>query len=1780
VPGEAAVCRYIRENNLKIPADLARDIVAYLALSLLESGDPYRALSVISQAEDRGVADNRLRGLGEKIEAVLTYDSDVNYLYDNIRSLLLNMENNNTISLPMLQDLAEAIRIARRDLERARSLGLSLDDKPIRFAEDVYNLLSRAREDYNVLSRIDLKGMVSALSNLSSQSIEEYAGKLEALRDIGRSAARYIGQVDRAIKDLQSAKLNTEQARKIRDAMIDSLRLTRTILQAVNNIAIPAWSIGENLSTLMRLIKNAYTSPEESPLHGGGDRAGFVNAFTSIVNSARHIKQLMDRIEVPLSAPDEYAKLIDYLKKTGNAIADSVMEILRNLKYSLTYGDYRWNEVWEDAEQNAGVDLGSISKTDVQRYEYKCDSNGCRLEERGGVLGSLAKHLPEQVLSFFTTVEDFLKYTEMYNRWIMNHADNKFLKGLGYIGYAGANIINSVGQIFAPRMLAENLKAFKDWIGEWINTAWAKNKREALSKAAHDTWNMFFGSKEAAISTLSMLLLAAATGGLMAKGLPKGARIPLRRAVLGNLAQGDIIGAGLAVVERMLPAETLRTIARGLATKGAIRASELVDEAGLLERAAEKAERTSRIKAVLHAGDIQRIIGRALKNTDNLKLARENIERYVMEEGLDNLKRDIEEYKAAKQIVVSNLADMEIHAPSLLARIKKALAEKLGRGSGVIPAEEVTAVSTGELESLAKKKLEEGPYGLVRELSEAGAVPRDVAEKASRLAETARELEKAGRKSFADALRRIEGNLARLKGEVGRLRDLEEALESLERLKEKAVEKGLWRDYVKLNKRKLGVLPERIENLGKMIEEYRNKALNEYELRHAKAVELEKTLHSLRLGLGRGTVFTREALRKLADALVDLGYEDLAAEVEKYAAGEKTPRLARLGELFDRLGERLVGDAVRKAELEKAGLKPGKEMFKETGLSRILEKPYILGLKAGELLGRKLIELGEKLRELGLARYEERLARRIADTIKKEYENTAKANYAFLKGVLEALEGYEKTPIGALLADLEGSLRQALEVAEKELGPGTFKMSAKPAAVEKLRELVSKDNTRFLEAITGLDNILKDITERMRSSLEKVEGGERVSRLVDKLLERTNLESIDPDEFIDTVKKTVEEEGIHVPDEYWRKLGEYIDALKTREELTGLVEELSRGGSLTLDEIQRAIDALARVNVEEAWKADWTVVREYLRDIRDILERARNLELPRDLKVKIENLEDRIRQVAEKTPGGEGIARTVEELEANKKYSLIASQVKEITDILARGLGEDKVKGLRRLVDEFEEKLGKGVFDENLLKRIRREIWKLKLRSLPAKIRADLARLANKLKETALRLGKGKQAALLEKALNQLADDILRAEEEMPEVEGWVRITRALGVEKGRLIAVPKGLADRLAEIFSTPEKPIKVTTKEGIQATLRRTVRILGDNVLEVKYELEFPGNRKITYVEVSKAAPEGHVYTYKTIHYDPATQRALLKYEEARKGLGGMDEEARIGEAINETLEKTLEELDPDYKILRKISFIGREGVKPAFPDLAMLPAEILREIYKPILPTLIAGENKRLQEELESSLPGDLAEKLEEAVKRVSRGLASQGDLALLALTEPVAGRLREAYENLLPPEADPSIHGLESILGDEAEALALKPEDWSIAGAENYNKIYLVLPKPSPSIIDEFENPRKTVTITLPDGTTVTLPAIEHNGTLYIILPPFTIQLPDQEAGTLNAELEKQKLKPLEIQGTRAVEPLPVRHLEPGTAAAPPPPPPPVLPVIPWKALGKAVSGGVQREKIHI
>ena len=1814
MPGEGtALCNYLRENNIKLPKDVARSIVAYLALAELSKGDVETALDILRQAEKQGLLDDKLRSLLNRIDVLARLNNDIEETINIIGKLLGKASSENKVDTQLLAELGEAVNRLKTDIEKAKSLGIDVDTKPLLYAEDIYKIMNTIKEELPAVSETasllqDFTGLLQQLQKASS--VEEFTKTLEDMGSIEARAGKLLSKLQEGVKQLESLRLNTSEAKKIVDGLVSSLKTAETIARLVYTISSDSRILGIWLDTVNNWIKDAYRNPSNSPF--GGARKLFVNKVADIVNLVHDMERAVAEVKPPEGAPDNIKQVLNGLKQVAHAIGTAVIITLENMKYYTTFNDYRWNGIWEEAESLAGVDWGNISKADVQKYEFDhCDETGCYTKKRSGLAGWLAEHMPEQVLSFWTTVEDALNSIEMYNKWTMNYAKNPILRALGHIGYMGSSIIMAVGSLLSPRLVSQQLHALYDLLKQW-GSAIKSHNLSRIEEVGRETWNMFFGSKERALATIGALLLSTAVGSLIAKGLPKGAKVPLKRAILGQLAQGDIVGAGLVIMERMVPLARLRGVARALIEEGLVRASEIADDAGIISKVLEKAERASRVKALLNIDKLHDIIKRALRNAENYKQARANLEKVIREEGVKELAEEAVKYRTAKTYVLSNLKSLEVHAPTLMNRIRNLARRALGKEA---PVEELPEALQNTIKEKAKV------IELVRD--EAGRVTAKISEQELKklvsrrvispehletlklLDNIVERLEKAGEKRLAEAFKLVRDNYEKLAGEIERLKDIRETIEELSEAKWLGRAHELWKETVELSKRKK--LPgkdwlrkEKVniaEHMEKLREEVKAKLAEKEELARQLRKALKRRLNRLKL---TGELSAERLLEELAEGLEEAGLGDLAEAVREAMKAE-TPASAKIGLAVSRLADKLsskieewysrIGEKISEASAE------NNPEFKASGLPRTLAKPFLAGLRLAEKIVDTLKRIGDELAKRGIKNaeeYEAEIVEKLAKTIEKEYSKVSLENLAILKGLKKGLEAYEHTPIGTLLTELDSAITKTLEAEERALEGELRGLELREKAREYLAELLGRKG-RLEGVIVGLARKLGEIEKRMEATLREVPGAEAV---IDRF---TSIEG-NPSEIVEEARRYATEHGLALPDDFWRAFKEYLEVRSALRAFEKLKNALDRGETTTLKEVQDAVNRLARIDFDTAWKADLQVIRGYLEEIGRELADLRNLAKKSgggvlgDLEKQVEETLEAVRQVEERKPRAGGFSRLREITEIRKNYGQLAESLEQVYKVLEKGLGKEKVQGLRRLLDEFEAKLARGEFDEDLLKKMRWELRKIKLTSPLKGIRAELDRIRSRLEGLARRLIKGKEASMIEQAIEELADTIKEIEEKTVLGEkGWVGLNRIVEVAKAKFVRIPKEYAEKVARIFAEKTKTWTIKTRDGVQIRVKRTTEVLGDGTLHLRYELDFPGKRKIIYDELVKVGKDGKVRLIKDIKHDPEIARAVKAYEEVKKGLRKMDEEARLGEEVEDTLTRSLSEIDPDYDILSRLAYVSGDQLVPVISPLERAGMELLSQLVKTattgaLMGTALGGE--ALEEkirEIEESMPEAFWENLREAIERHASGLSTPRDEVLVSLTEPVVRRLSQLYpglENADKVVSEGDRERLKRLLGVEIRKAGRLPKDYVEAPDIDLDKlnVFIILPEPDSSIVGFFENPERIIHVKIPGDGEASLPAVKIGNRLYIILPPFSIRLPRDLEKEFETSMEKQGVRQAQIQKQKAEykqvqAPKPRGTTEEGGEGQIPAIPP-IIPAIPWGGKEEEARKYKQRERLNI
>jgi len=1872
-----SLCSFLKTSNVSLDPQLAKQVIAYAALSALERGDVERAKRILVEARRRRLLDPAMEQVLDRITASERVLAKLNEALDTANRLLGIAVERNIIHTGLLAELGRKIEELRGEYAAAKAKGLGLDERPLNYLEDLYLIMDTVKEELHVVNRLNdlYSRLASALqAAASADTIEGIADAFKRLDRLANEAIALAAEAERGRSQLLGLQLKTSEGRQIRDQLASSLVAAKALANAANIIAARSSVIGVYLGNTYKYIRGAYgTDPNVSPFGGAGD--AFINAVATVLSTA---KQMVDEVE-RLAAGAPPGSLAP-ARELARGIADTAKLIMKNLKYSTTFQDYRWNKVWERAESRAGVDLGRITKADVQRYEFKgCTPDGCRLVEREGLLGRLLEELPDEALAFFTTVEDFLRDIEQANRWWMRTAKNPLSSALAHYGYIGAAIVNAVGSLAAPRMLAEQVQGLAYLAGKW-KRAVESGSIEEVKRVGRETFDLLFGSREAILQFIAGLMLAAVGGVLAAKGLPKGAKVPLKRAIAAELIQGDIIGPLLVLVERALPTARIRGLARTIVGEGRVKLSNILDDAGIMARALKKAGAMEKIGGVKALGDLRSLLKTALKNADTLKQAHEALEKAVLDIGLRELADQAAAYRAAKTTMASNLASLTVHAPTAVNRLRNLARRLAGRE---VPREGLPSSLRRELERLLEAR-ERLPTAVGNEAVRAALDPRH-AKTLQAIERIARAYEAAGAARLAEAFRAVRENYEALAGEVKRLKDLARTLDELEAIAELARKQGLWRESVDLGRkwkpgrgwgRRVRVDP------ADLVEQLKAQALRRLAEREALLNRLSRELRVYANRLERGVAEAQ--VTRLADdiarAFEEAGLTDVAKELRREAEklrrlDGKTPARDRLATLLDAAAEKLaskVAEWRRKYEAsvtqeevaEAAARTPWGELgVRVDGAARMaVAKAYLVGARVGEALANALAKLSDRLAVGDAA-----LARRLAKAIERQYSDAALENLAFLKGVRDALRAIEKTPMGALLSQIDRAIARTLEAVERE-APEHIPRTAAKAVAGEVAEATGELASRFIR-----------LQRRMEEMLREVPGGK-------ELLARLPTAVGDPDEVIRELRRYAEEKGVAVPEEFWPALREYLAVRRVGQRLVELGRKLE-AGKVSLGEVQRVIDELAMLDVDLAWRADWRLVTEYIRELQDRLSRldvdvgdlkrvdlqalfvARRLarlaeHAAREIgdvaeavragrtagaREALEGVYDRLRRVfgdeevaelrkalddfyrsldsgapdldalararraAEKlaskyTPrldtdvasvvrrlDVDRVIRLLEEveprrgpwtrlrqvLELRREATAIADALDKLYEVVERGFGADKTANLRRLIGEFKEKLARGEFDADLLKRINREVLKLKLLNPHKAVAAELRKLRAWLGEQAARL---RGARDVERALNELSATIKRLEE-AEEAEGWVALDRIIEASRARFVRVPKELADRVARMITEREAAWTVKSSVG-DVRVKRVLDVGGDGTFTIRYEITFPGNRKITLVEAVKADASGKLHVYKRFMHDPTIAEALQAYELVKRGAREMDDLARLGQAVEELLSRGLRAIDPDYDVLSRIALLNL----PATAPLEAVIRDLLAGAAALTAAATAVGDiaSPAAAEAAAEAVPPAVFEAVRDAIARLAAGTASEEDKTVLSLTLPLASRLAPAYSRLSNPAlvlSGEELDWLRARLGARIIAAAPLPDELKaaiaggITGDAGNLKFYLILPEASSTAIPVFLDPDHTVTLRFPDdySTLITLPAIIRGGKVYVVLPPLAIQVPEELSRELEASLQLMAIPQPQPQEPAPPTPTPIPY--PGRKGAAMPLLPPLVPIIPWMGGGRA-SGGLEREKLNI
>jgi len=1800
------LCHYIEKND--IDDNTARKLVAYAALELIESGEYKRALVLLRNAKARGVFDPRLESLENKLDTMISLRNSVEAISADLQ-ILSDYLAKGIIDYALLVKLENGLTKLEEIIRRANQYGLRVDEQFINYASEFVSILRTIWENKelvdNTLEFINsfTKDIERILS--SSTSIESLVSGLRYLgAAYAGAAARLIQELDSAVAKLHSLSVTTN-ASNIRDMYLTQYEALTSALRMINWIASVSRVLSVWLDNVNKGLREAYEDPEASPF--GSKRQSFINSVASILSESKALRDRLYGVASPYGASGGLRELINGLQSLGDALYKSMLVLLRNMKYSTTFNDYRWNSIWEAAEARAGVNLGEIGKADVQRYEFKyCDLNGCKLEKRSGIIGEIVENVPDELLVFWTSAEEALNAIEQYNRWAMNYASNPLIKIAGHLGYIGANIIMAVGGLFAPRLLAEQVNAIAQLAGEWKDAVLSGSMKR-VSDAAGKTWDMFFGSREAALATLAGILLGTAIMRLAMRGLPTGARMPITRAVTANLVQGDIIGAGLVLVERMAPVARVQGAARTLVTSGRINLAQIVDDAGLLDRITARAGRVESIKTMVGMDTFRDIVKKALKDSESFEDAHKRLVEALQIHGLDKLAGATTEFRAVKATVISNLASMQVYAPTKFNRVRNSVKRLLHRD---IPEEELPRLVRQDISSVkSAQKLYEIADAiasnrgrtLVEKAATSKVVSQDTLHILNVIDEVASYYRSLGMGATANVLKLLRDRLEALAGEVERLADIKMTLDTLEEIRKLGESANLWKDTVVLNKRRFKPsrdwLKKQQVSLDTELKQLRSNIETAYDRKVRMKVELESSLANLREKLEEGEKITIQSIAEaLADAFRRAGLEDLAndilREVERATPDMgRVPIAIRVSRVLEgyanRIMDRVYESLLKLDEIDEA-VALSNPAFKASGLPAPLAKAYMAGLKAAKTIADSLLNISNVLKSSAMEAIrgaETRLAKKMASLIDEQYRQASLENLAFLKGLKKGLEAYDKTPIAALLNEIDGALSRTLEAIEVPLSEQIANLRLREQAYKNLEALLGPAGP-IDDILVKLGKQLDKTAQSMTQILEEYPAARPVLQHATRMLDAGE----DVVSALAEAREYARRAGIEVPEPYWKALEDYIYIRDTVKSIEELIESISDKTPLRLEDVQTVIDKIAKVDVDAAIQTDWALVKAYLGELANHLETTREqiARFDANLSRRIESIQGGIQRIIEASPRDGPFTKIVDILELKRTSTSLIEGMEQLYTILERGLGKGKLVNLRKLIDDFKSKLEKGEFDTETLKKINSELRKLKIKNLPGSLTADLRRLANWLNEKAIRITGGKEAAEIQKAINRLADEIKRMEEQMiVEEGGWVGLDRIIEVSEARFVRVPVEYAEHIAKILHEREKSWQFKTREGYTIIVNRRIEVTPTGEFKILYTIEFPGGRRIWFGEVNRASGK-RVETARTTGYDPPVSHAIQAYKQAKKGLRDMDELARQGKTILDLLDEGPHKIDPDYEIIRRIAILTDDGLE----TLGRRLDSAVRNLVQTLTATLPPTAHQILEERQDATrkttpftetIDKNIFENIEEAIQRLQAGISKPDDEILLALTLPIVARIRPLYDMIVEMDAGEIadlVPAIKKRIGPIVGGGRLPPDHienivplapFTPKDVEE-DKIIVVLPEPGEDVLGYWRSPDYAIEIKLPDGFKWKMPGYSLDPITVVLLPPIAIEVPDD----LRRVLEYQP-PPVEKPPQPVTPPPPGYTPLPGLPAPPVPTPmtpSPIIPVIPW---GGGRGYGVRREE---
>jgi len=957
---------------------------------------------------------------------------------------------------------------------------------------------------------------------------------------------------------------------------------------------------------------------------------------------------------------------------------------------------------------------------------------------------------------------------------------------------------------------------------------------------------------------------------------------------------------------------------------------------------------------------------------------------------------------------------------------------------------------------------------------------------------------------------------------------------------------------------------EKLKTLGKQLGELENLVNKLKPLLGEQADRLLKEISDAREALGKMDVsYTMFSMQKISEALnsakqtlsryvesisskldiiKSIAGADVAERVSKILSDLSTAVQALDVETVGRLSARIVEEL--KPALEKlrseidavaADLQKYKHLLGEANI-----EAYIKGLTSGK-------ELAETLERVG-ATEGLRAIERINELLPKMQE-ISNIMLDARRLALEARTVFNslRETIGGIFSEvgLTDLAKRMLTVEPEKfvnvLKDGVKEMLKKldvatAPSVEKVFSVLTElsKNPKVSAALTSIYRELKELTSV--SVNMPIEGLQRYAQ-----------------ELVDTLKK------------YKSKLpSDVADAID-------ILEEKVKARSVTLADIERISDRLAKLSPEVASLIDLGAVQRILSDLKRFLDGV--CERSPTLAASFKSVSDKVTEALAtlQRVGGREVVTF-----AAKELSLLPPELKAGFEALSNYLRESLPKLYDKYssaIDTLIRKLEQGVVDSETV-RAAEQVYNMfrelkDIGAVPSPIKQAFKSVAERLSSAIdTVLGKLEPAQReLAKSIKNMVDVIKGDIDKLGTLpEGWGYLYTGLERIKYTPVLAPQNVATKIREILSQRLKAFRAKIGD-IEVELARKIDVLPDGTLNIEYTLKFPEDRVMSYRYTVRPAGKGVVDVYQRLYYDPPLAEALSAF---KSGLTTHPLYS-LGRAVNGILERgaeIIERLDPDFSLLKQIAVIPKTG------GMVTL-GKALVDTFTSLAPVMVAvgsalgGQLKTPQEQLwYYSLASDKLDLIRDlkpyvidvsdAVKQILRSYGFEPVGAVpttptIVFVKPVAPRIQDikSWTIVTTKDGKPIVAPTIPVDGQEVIVVPTVDIETEKVTLQNLDELLKSL-KQIPIEIKKVEAERIVEQLKVP--------TIEK-----FVLQPTPVQPPKPVPVTptpeqIQEQIQKPSVAPIQVQQPQQIQ-VQVQapeQIQPTPVQPPPPPPPQTVP----------------------